>query len=46
MFSLLRPFNRFSLCLEAAESAIGVVLDDIALDDYSFRTFPFGSAST
>jgi hypothetical protein len=37
MFSLLRPLNRFSLCLEAAENAIGVVLDDIALDGCSFR---------
>src|SRR3984957_1810434 len=37
MFSLLRPLNRFSLCLEAAENAVGVVLDDIALDGHSFR---------
>jgi hypothetical protein len=37
MFSLLRPFNRFSLCLEAAENAVGVVLDDIALDGCSLR---------
>jgi hypothetical protein len=37
IFSLLRPLNRFSLFLEAAEHAVGVVLDDIALNGCSFR---------